>query len=494
MYNNNNRRNHHHSYRNGHSSQEHFPIAAVHDLIMPDTDSGFGSSLQTKMHTYDKKENFNPKCLMRSYSLSQLPVSHRNTQNSEILNNSFSAFESTDPIMKELKECLAESENRRATLIQKLKAAQGTLQLQSDRLTKIEVTSKGNNSMLNELKKKESDYKKRLSEMEKMKHERNKLQRENKHLKQEMQIRVENLHAKLKTLQSQHELCDSEGAKRVKLLEHSSKTIKILEEENYKLLRENGAGKTEIDIYKESLRLLKQRCSLLEEKNKSLSEEFEKFQEANQELQTNLEETEKRLIEEAEQAELFQKENEHLANGWKNLTDEKDFAKEQLVQCNHLLAEEKSQVLNLCLQKDTLEHQLKETEIRNKQLKNDKESLNQDNFRLQDQLNIMQHEITTEKLAIANLEENKRKLEEEFCAVKKVCEELSGELCTLKGSYEEVLERVSDSEKKNSHLTQMCHTLQQEKQHLEQNINQMKKFMKKQRYIFEVKRTILKAQ
>lgn len=50
-------------------------------------------------------------------------------ENSEILNNSFSAFQNTDPIMKELKECLAESENRRATLIQKLKEAQDTLQV-----------------------------------------------------------------------------------------------------------------------------------------------------------------------------------------------------------------------------------------------------------------------------------------------------------------------------------------------------------------------------
>lgn len=40
-----------------------------------------------------------------------------------------------------------------------------------------------------------------------------------------------------------------------------------------------------------------------------------------QDLQINLEQTEKLLIEESEQAQLFQKENKYLANGWKNLTD-----------------------------------------------------------------------------------------------------------------------------------------------------------------------------
>ncbi|CAE1255793.1 unnamed protein product [Acanthosepion pharaonis] len=479
MYNSNNKRHRHQSYRNlscRHSYQEHNPIIAVHDLALPnaDSDSGFGSSLQNKSNTYSQKETFNQRSLMRSHSLSQLHVGQQIDQNSEILNNSFSAFQNTDPIMKELKECLAESENRRATLIQKLKEAQDTLQLQSDRLTKIELTSKGNNSMLNDLKKKESDYKKRLTELEKTKQEKSKLQKENKHLRQEMQTRIENLHAQLKTLQSQHKLCNSEGEKKLKLLEHSSKTIKILEEENYKLLRENGAGKTEIDIYKESLRLLKQRCLLLEEQNKSLNEDISKLQEEKQDLQINLEQTEKLLIEETEQAQLFQKENKYLANGWKNLTDEKNLIKEHLEQCEQSLSKEKSHVLNLSLQKDTLHHQLKETEIRNKQLKNDKDSLNQDNFQLQDKLNLLQHEITTEKLTISNLEENKRKFEEELSAVKKVCEELSGELCSVKSSYEQVLEQVADLEKTSSHFTQKCYSLEQEKKQLEQNITHIK--------------------
>lgn len=56
---------------------------------------------------------------------------------------------------------------------------------------------------------------------------------------------------------------------------------------------------------------------------------------------------------------------------------EKNLIKEHLEQCEQSLSKEKSHVLNLSLQKDTLHHQLKETEIRNKQLKNDKDSLNQ---------------------------------------------------------------------------------------------------------------------
>ena len=60
-----------------------------------------------------------------------------------------------------------------------------------------------------------------------------------------------------------------------------------------------------------------------------------------------------------------------------NFFQEKELIKEKLEQCEQSLAEEQSQVLSLSLQKDTLQHQLKETEIRNKQLKNDKDLSNQ---------------------------------------------------------------------------------------------------------------------
>ncbi|XP_052822715.1 kinesin-like protein KIF27 [Octopus bimaculoides] len=301
--------------RSSRFAQRLAPMKASHSLgYIPytESDSGFSSSYQTKSNSASKLDEFQPSTLTRSSSLSQLnnwASEMRHSYSNSRLNRSFCSFESNDPILKELRDCLEDSENRRTNLIEKLKEAQKNLQSQynkvpgqgcglaellkywtncfegqSDRLSKIEITSKGNSSMLNELKKKELDYKKKLLELEKMKTERNQLKIEKKRLTEEMQQRLDNVQTQLQTLQSRYQICQKENEKRMKLLEQSTDAIKMVEEENYKLIREKGKIKAESDIFKESLGTLQLKCTLLEEKNKTLEKDISTVKEVQHQI------------------------------------------------------------------------------------------------------------------------------------------------------------------------------------------------------------------
>ncbi|CAI9719786.1 Hypothetical predicted protein [Octopus vulgaris] len=455
--------------RSSRFAQRLAPMKASHSLgYIPytESDSGFSSSYQTKSNSASKLDEFQPSTLTRSSSLSQLnnwASEMRHSYSNSRLNRSFCSFESNDPILKELRDCLEDSENRRTNLIEKLKEAQKTLQGQSDRLSKIEITSKGNSSMLNELKKKELDYKKKLLELEKMKTERSQLKIEKKRLTEEMQQRLDNVQTQLQTLQSRYQICQKENEKRMKLLEQSTDAIKMVEEENYKLIREKGKIKAESDIYKESLGTLQLKCTLLEEKNKTLEKDISTVKEEYFIYKSYTEKIEEKLIKETEQARLYYDENKYLADGYKSLEEDKELISKQLKHCENSLSDLQSQLAVIRTEKDLFQEELNGEKLKLHDINTSKEELIKENTQLQKKINTLQYDANTKELAISSYKNDYRKLEEEYSAVKKVCEDLSGELCTLKASYEEKMEKLNLLESNTSLVIQEHQLIQKER-------------------------------
>ncbi|XP_029632994.2 sporulation-specific protein 15 [Octopus sinensis] len=297
-----------------------------------------------------------------------------------------------------------------------------------------------------------------------------------------MQQRLDNVQTQLQTLQSRYQICQKENEKRMKLLEQSTDAIKMVEEENYKLIREKGKIKAESDIYKESLGTLQLKCTLLEEKNKTLEKDISTVKEEYFIYKSYTEKIEEKLIKETEQARLYYDENKYLADGYKSLEEDKELISKQLKHCENSLSDLQSQLAVIRTEKDLFQEELNGEKLKLQDINTSKEELLKENTQLQKKINTLQYDANTKELAISSYKNDYRKLEEEYSAVKKVCEDLSGELCTLKASYEEKMEKLNLLESNTSLVIQEHQLIQKERWDLEKTVKQLNESLESKKH------------
>ncbi|XP_076443559.1 uncharacterized protein LOC143282022 isoform X3 [Babylonia areolata] len=473
------------------------PIKALHDLslVFPDTDSGFGS-FKSRSH---QLEDFSPTAsrLPRSRSLSRL--------------NGLTTQEMTEMLqekpLRHLQTQLEDSEARRTVLMHKLKEAQATLELQNDRLAKIETSAKDNSVLVEDLKFKEREYRKKITQLQASEEEKQMLQMENIRLREEMQNRIDTLDFQLKSLKSQHLSTEDDHERRVSLLDQTTAALSLLEEENSKLQRDRDKLREEISVMKEAFQLSKTRYSSIEEEGKSNRAEMDKLREENQGLNKRVHEMAGQMIELRSLLQAVKDDNERLSSSWKTATEGKSRASKQVEGYQDTLADLKSRLSAAVADKDRLFQERLDLNNKVQKMILEKEQLLKAQMILEEQIVDQQKILEKTQNSTSHQDNQKKYLEDELAAVKRVSEDLSTELASVKAFYERALEQLSvaengkkiqeqqlqlaEQERKRlqgelARLTQIVdghhRDEREERQHLEETILKMRNEMKGQKY------------
>ncbi|KAJ8304661.1 hypothetical protein KUTeg_018244 [Tegillarca granosa] len=268
-----------------------------------------------------------------------------------------------DRSIRHLKDNLEDSENRRAVLMHKLKEAQDTLELQSNRLGKIENTAKGNTFLVEDLKLKEREYREKIKDLEKGRDEKDLLKIENIRLREEMQDRIDKLDFQLRSLQAQHQVVENENQKRISLLDQSSTALSMLEDENSQI---------------------------------------------------------KKLMELRKLTQSMKDENEKLALSWKSVTEEKQSVSRQLEGAQNKLADLKTKASSASTEKDKLFQEKLDLNNKFQQLLINKEQLERAKCELEEQLYHQEGEAERIKKSMKKKEEEKNKKEEKIYEMDKM--------------------------------------------------------------------------
>ncbi|KAK6180012.1 hypothetical protein SNE40_012236 [Patella caerulea] len=438
------------------------PVKAIHDLpvMFPDSDSGFGSGVRGRSrHLPSDDFPSTPTRLRRSNSMSRLngcvsDLSSRSPSPSHF------GFEGSH---RGLQDSLQDSEHRRSLLMHKLKEAQDTLQLQNERLNKIETAAKDNDFIVEDLKCKEREYRRKISNLQQYEDENERLRTENLRLRQEMQERIDTLDFQLKSLQSQHVHTSSENDKRTSLLDQTTAALSLLEQENCKLQMHRDTILQEVDILKETLQVTKSKHAPTVEENKILKTDANRLTQENTILSKKIHEMAGQMVELRNLLHAVKDENDRVTSNWKNIAEDKSRSSKQVENYQSVISELRTKLHSTTVDKDRLFQEKLETNHKLQQLTLDKEELLQHKQLLEEQVTDQQTQLSRTKSAGTQKYEELRNMEEELSAVKKVCEELSTELSSVKSYYERAVEQINMLENTRNMLQQQLDLTEQEK-------------------------------
>ena len=374
-----------------------------------------------------------------------------------------------DRSLRNLKGNLEDSENRCCVLKHKLKEAQNTLELQSDRLYRIEHTARENSLLVNDLKHRENEYRKKIDSLQLTEHEKDKLKEENMKIRQEMQDRVNRLDVALRTAQVQHQVAENENQKRILLLEQSSEALKMLETENNSLKQDLKDMQRDLSVAKESVDLVKSKIHPMDEENKDLKQKNSQIKDENDDLSRKITELSGQLLEVRKVTQSMKKENEKLASAWKSESEEKHRLSKQVDKLEEKKASLKTKALKASSEKDRLFHDKMDLNNKFQQLMIDKEALTQIKIAQIDQLNEQQADIAKLKMVLKESDDERRKCQSEVAELKGRNDNLTLEVSSVKKFNEKFLEQISalelekaELEKKNEENRKECNHLQED--------------------------------
>ncbi|KAK7463956.1 hypothetical protein BaRGS_00038038, partial [Batillaria attramentaria] len=444
------------------------PVKAVHDLsiMFPDNDSGFGSYKSKSRLLSSDDFTPSPSRLSRSRSLSRL--------------NGLTTQEMADVLEKparSLQSALEDSESRRTVLMHKLKEAQATLELQNDRLSKIENSAKDNNAMVEDLKFKEREYRKKIAQLQAAEEEKQALQVENIRLREEMQDRIESLDFQLKTLKNQHQSTEDDNNRRMCLLDQTSQALTLLEEENTKLQMDRDKLKEEITLMKEAFQLSKSRYDSVESENKSNRSEAEKLREENLSLNKRVHEMAGQMMELRNLLQAVKDDNERLSTSWRNASEDKHRASRQVEGYQDTLADLKSRLAAATADKDRLFQERLDLNQKVQQLILEKEQLLKSQMVLEEQVTEQQTALERSKSSTYRRDDERKHLLDELAAVKRVSEDLSTELASVKAFYERALEQLSLAENGKKLQEQQLELAEHERKRLQSEVDRLSQIL-----------------
>ncbi|GFO24555.1 laminin subunit alpha-3, partial [Plakobranchus ocellatus] len=381
----------------------------------------------------------------------------------------------TDRSLREMQAALDDSESRRAVLMVKLKEAQTTLELQGDRLKKIESSAKENSLLAEDLKKKEKEYRMKISQLESAEKENQMLQVDNMRLREEMQERISALDYQLKYLKSQHHNSESENNKRISLLDHTTMALSLLEEENSKLQQEKEKLHSEIALLRDAFCLTKTRFGALDEENKTIKNESIRLKEDNSALSKKVQEMAGQMIELRSLLQAVKDENERLSTTWRSSAEDKTRAARQVEGYQDTISDIKARLAATSADRDRLFQEKLEMNGKIQQMVLDKEQLMKAKLNLEDQLNEQASKSpgVSSKAMDVRRDFDQRELNKELASVKKVSEELSSELATLKSQYERSLEQVASLERSKAVLHSQSDLVEQERRRMQSEIDRL---------------------
>ncbi|KAL3866533.1 hypothetical protein ACJMK2_043826 [Sinanodonta woodiana] len=460
-----------------HSPSKEMYTSSHHESILsvfPDTDSGFGSSIRARSRSGQLNGEdmcYSPLAMSRSRSLSRLNMNVSQELSTPPDSPRYRPF---DISLRHLKDNLEDSENRRVVLMHKLKEAQDTLELQSDRLGKIEGTARGNTYVVEDLKNKEKEYRKKIAMLEKSDQEKEMLQMENFRLREEMQDRISKLDFQLRSLSAQHQVAENENTKRSSLLEHTTKTLALLEAENAKLQKDKDTLRNEILVAKEALEMARLKFTPIDDENKNLRNEVTRLREDNEKLTQKIHESGGQLTELRSLTQTMRGENERLADSWKTLTEEKRRFAKQLESKLEGVEEMKSRLSVLTTERDRLFQEKMDLNSKLQQMSVDKEQVEKSKMALEEQLNEHEEEVNRAKKITKRKDEEIRKINDELRELQQASDNAIAELSSVKAYYERALEQISVLENQKQLSKQQQDLTDQEKRRLQAEVERLK--------------------
>ncbi|XP_060073630.1 myosin-13-like [Ylistrum balloti] len=442
--------------------------------VFPDNDSGF-SSMKRSFNSGDDMAltpRFSSGPMVRSQSMNRLNGSFM-SQDLTPLSSHYSP--TLDRSLQTMSNSLEDSENRRCVLMHKLKEAQDTLELQSERLGKIENSAKGNTILVEDLKFKEMEYRKKIKMLEEAEQDKDILRMENIRLRQEMQDRIDKLDFALRSLQAQHMVAETDNQKRINLLDQSTKALTMLESENQKLQQDKETLSRELGVTKESMRLAKDRFEPLEEDNKNLRTEILRLKEENADLTRKLAELTGQLTELRALTNSMKEENEKLASSWKSLADEKQTMMKKMDNHKVKATDMQAKASSAIVEKDRLFQEKMDLNNKFQQLIVNKEQLDRANSVMQEQINDLQDEVEKVKKVAKNKDMEKNAMEDALHEMKQVNQEITSDLASVKAYYERALEQISVLENGKKLSSQQQDFANQEKDRLRMEVERLSK-------------------
>ncbi|XP_060569764.1 flagellar attachment zone protein 1-like isoform X3 [Ruditapes philippinarum] len=456
--------------------------------LFPDDDSGFNSTFRSKsrsgLYLSDDYNSLSPR-MNRSRSMTRLPMT--SSQDLDPLLTQSHRMRPFEHSLRHLKDNLDDSENRRIVLVHKLKEAQETLELQNDRLNRIEGTAKTNSVLVDDLKYKEKEYRDKINHLEHSEEAKLYLKSENDRLREEMQHRIDKLDFQLRSLQAQHQVSETENFKRSNLLEQSTTALSLLENENTKLKKDKDTLRQELLVAKEALELAREKYGPMEGENKSYKHEIERIKETflemkeeNDRLSHKAHSATSKLNELKDLTESMREENEKLASSWKQLAEEKQKLVREIDNNQENHREARARVTNLATERDRLFNEKMEMTSKTQQLMIDKEQIEKGwkklrqkkdlvektKIALEEQIAEQEEELTRIRKGVKRKDEERRLLEESLHDSKNNYDELYKELSNVRAYYERSLEQISVLEN-NKHLAiQQMELAEHEKERL----------------------------
>ncbi|XP_033107531.1 centromere-associated protein E-like [Anneissia japonica] len=350
--------------------------------------------------------------------------------------------------LRSMKDAMYESEKRRVALMDKLREAQETLQLQTDQLREHEAMLTDKQNTVQALVTTNESLQQKIINLQRQSDVNEVSRNETDKKKEVLQRRVDDLDQKLKSLQTSHSTIQSEHRQREVMLEQTTLTLKLVEEENDQLKQTRDTMLKEALALRESLQMsrtkcekfkveqkehegIRQNCNLLTSKNMEISSELLESQSIVNELRNQLQFIEGDKMKLIQERDSFQSRAVDLEETCSDLSNKLGTAsntKERLIQ-----------------EKVDLQQLLKYAGFEKEQILTAKKELEErvEEFRTSS------HRLTNE---LRDAQQDKERLENELSAVKKVGEGLSSELSTVKKNLEatEEEERQLQSEKKSA--------------------------------------------
>ncbi|KAI8478224.1 hypothetical protein Bbelb_440450 [Branchiostoma belcheri] len=311
-----------------------------------------------------------------------------------------------------LQDSLQESESRRLNLVDKLREAQETLQLQTERLTEAEGKLNESKMTVANMKSHQQQLEFRVNTLEKDKADLEATQIEGIQRRDELHDRIGQLDAELHSLQASYSTLQAEYRQRQALVDQTSTALNMMEQEKHQLSEETMGR--EMTALKESLQLAKLRADKLEAEKQVSQQEANNLREVTQKL--------------AEVTTSYA----HLKDDWSNIGDEFSRERDSLFsrtsRLEDVLADAKSKLASVTAEKDRLFQEKIDLHQKVQKMTVDKEQLMKAKHSVEEQCTELHVD-----LAQAKLSADKNNQE-------KLGEDLSSELSMVKHNLEKAQE------------------------------------------------------
>ncbi|KAI8480248.1 hypothetical protein Bbelb_420010 [Branchiostoma belcheri] len=339
-----------------------------------------------------------------------------------------------------LQDSLQESESRRLNLVDKLREAQETLQLQTERLTEAEGKLNESKMTVANMKSHQQQLEFRVNTLEKDKADLEATQIEGIQRRDELHDRIGQLDAELHSLQASYSTLQAEYRQRQALVDQTSTALNMMEQENTNFQKTKETMGREMTALKESLQLAKLRADKLEAEKQVSQQEANNLREKQQALITQNSEVTQKLAE-------VTTSYAHLKDDWSNIGDEFSRVKQErdslfsrTSRLEDVLADAKSKLASVTAEKDRLFQEKIDLHQKVQKMTVDKEQLMKAKHSVEEQCTELHVDLAQAKLSADKNNQEKLRVEQELNAVKKVSEDLSSELSMVKHNLEKAQE------------------------------------------------------